>query len=671
MYISGTVYRIEKPKAVKRSRLMEVEDMNYKIVLNMILALLVLAILSNLPSISLEQECELRMKVDSCIVNSSANWVLLINAKNHYIEDEDIEVNLVIVRLGNEVEGAMNKLSTYTCCLITRTNGTIVYEPHSYLNLLTGLNESIMKRVDRGDVFYAFSWRPFTLKGRGCTVWHPELDDKSRTRYIVHVHLSISEKRNNAWLLRNFMAKFPINVYGRSIILPAIPFPYNCTRIGVFLYGNWRIAIGHIGDRGFVNLTYAGKEPLRVKYLLHPLISHLEVVKVYDNGKSVVIRKLGYYFYNKTELIYPGTSDSMEFKNEHNVTLIYVRGKLPDNSTVKLYLPLKGELRIFKYLCFKKPWIMECIGDWVIYIKRDYMIPRDVEPEVHVIFARVNETPVKIQYFSPMYLVAIDIYYPNRSKVLEYYLPPGVLSTKTIGREILWNFTWKPSTLFKPSRTLLDPGQYIMHVKLWVDEVIDEKLHRSKSIEYTGKHMLIVTKRDSHLHEYIGMLYAGPWILKLIYIEETLKTTVNVTYSGLVSLAPTHGIIVKLHVYYPNDSECIILKFNKSRIKPGESLLRNVTLSGKPMLIVLSSDDLPKYGKIKLYLPILFKVEISEALINLVTELNVSSSSTTTSYEVREFVITLILMILALIEILVPTLMAIYILRTKAKRNSK
>ncbi len=646
--------------------------MDYKITLSIILIPLVLSTSApNLPSIGLGQEFELRIGIDSCIVNSSADWVLIINAKNYYIESEDIEVNLIIIRLGDEVEGAMDKLSMYTCCSITYTNNTIVYDPHNYLNLLASLNEYLIKRVSKGDVFYALTWKPFVFKKHGFNIWHPRLSEKEYVRYVVKVNLGINERRNNTWLLRNFIAYFPINMYGKSIILPAIPFPYNCTRIGVFLYGNWSITIGHIGDKGFVNLTYIGRKPLRVKYLLYPFISHLEVVKIYDNGKSTVIRKLGYYIYNKTELIYPGTSDSMEFKVEHNVTLIYVRGKLPDSSIIKLYLPLKGKLRTFKYLYFKKPWVMGCIGDWVIYVKRDYIIPCNIEPEVHVILARVNETPVKIQYFIAIPYVAVDIYYLNGSIALTHRLPPGAIITRTIGREILCNFTWKPSILFEPSRTILDPGQYIMHIKLWVDEIIDKNYHRFKTIEYNKKHILTVASEDKHIHvhEYTSTLYAGPWILKLTYIEKSLQINVNLTYIGSTALTLGHEVTIKLHIYYPEESEILTLKFNRPNIEPGEILLRNITLSNEPILIVLSSNNLPKYGGITLYLPILLKVKTREVPINIVTELNVSSSLTTTLYKVEGFNATSILIALMLIVILAPTLVAIYMLRIRTKRE--
>ena len=645
--------------------------MNSKLISSALIILMLLTLLTfNLYSIAEDVEGNIRISIDGRIAGSIADWVLLINAKTYYVEGEDILVNLTIVRLGEEVEGSISGLSMYTCCSIAHPNGTIVYDPRNYLGVL-GSYRIITKKVSGADVLYSFTWKPLVLSEHGYSVWHPRLVNKSCAEYVVNVNLSISEKRNNTWLLRSFTTKFPIDIYSKHIMLPFIPYPYNCTRIGVFLYGNWSIAIGHIGDKGFVNLTYIGKEPLRVKYLLHPIISHLEVVKIYENGKGIIIRELGYYVYNETELVYPGTSDTMEFKVEHNVALIYVKGKLPDNSTIRMFLPLKGKLRVFKYLYFKKPWIMECIGDWVIYIKRDYMIPRNVEPEVHVIFARINETPVNIQYFIATPYSAVDIYYPNGSIALRYRLPPGAIITTTIGRKILWNFTWKPSTLFEHSRTTLDPGRYIMHIKLWVDEIVGEKHHRFKTIKYSKKHILTVVSDDRHIHEYIGILYAGPWILKLTYIKKSLQVNMNLTYIGLTTLMPGHEITMKLYIYYPKGAKTIILRFSESSIEPNKILLKNITLSSEPMLIVLSSNNLPKYGRITLYLPILFKMKINEIFTDINTVLNVGNTLTTTPniHEIRRHDITLILTVLVFVAILAPTLMAIYMLKTRTKEK--
>jgi len=145
----------------------------------------------------------------------------------------------------------------------------------------------------------------------------------------------------------------------------------------------------------------------------------------------------------------------------------------------------------------------------------------------------------------------------------------------------------------------------------------------------------------------------------------------NLTYIGLTTLMPGHEITMKLYIYYPKGAKTIILRFSESSIEPNKILLKNITLSSEPMLIVLSSNNLPKYGRITLYLPILFKMKINEIFTDINTVLNVGNTLTTTPniHEIRRHDITLILTVLVFVAILAPTLMAIYMLKTRTKEK--
>jgi len=543
--------------------------------------------------------------VEGCLVNSTADWVLVINAKPYYIEGQPISIDLMIIRLGGRVKGIVYGLARYTCCSILYPNGTKAYDPNTYFR---SFNATLYGReVSKGDVLVKFTWTPLIPSGDGkIKQWNPNLGIKSFALYIVKVNLDILERRDSTYVKRTFTVKFPIRIMNYTL---SYSYPYNTIRIGVFLVGNWSIVLGSIRGEGIVKLTYIGEEPLKAKYVLHPLISHLEVVKVYDNGKSIVIKKPGYYVYNVTEVINLGTSSSMNFNIERSAKLLCVKGKLPDNITIKLYLPLKERIelirRLPKYIDIVHSKILNSIGEWYIYIKRDHIISSNTEPKALIIFARVNETPVKIAYFTGLPLVAIDILYPNGSRAIRYLLPPGFITMRNISKEILWSFTWSPSTIVEPSRKTLNPGKYIMFIKLWVDEIIGKK---SRSITYMEKHELIVVKDNYCAQEYIGVLYAGPWIIKLIYNEVYGKLEIILKYMGCVMLILEDGLTLNLQVNYLLEKQVkYTIKSNKTTMNPNETLTYNVRLQGyKPIELTLYA-KLPEYGNIRVYLPIQFE----------------------------------------------------------------
>ena len=106
-----------------------------------------------------------------------------------------------------------------------------------------------------------------------------------------------------------------------------------------FRLDGWLIEVAVQGERGVLNVTYTGSEPLEVEDPLLPLTAGLQLTLNYTDGRHTVARKPGTRHWNTTLEIQPGTSDTIGF-NAAGLEYLAVEGVLPDGTPVELSVSL-------------------------------------------------------------------------------------------------------------------------------------------------------------------------------------------------------------------------------------------------------------------------------------------------------------------------------------------